>query len=102
MAVVPSTTAISSETLSSVAMIRAFSLRFSRDWAAMVNERLTPMATVPGRRYVAAVAQHRDASADGLKPVPGMAPAEWRISDGRVPYDAALTAMDARVAAIAA
>jgi len=32
----------------------------------------------------------------------GMAAAEWRVSDGLVPYEAALAAMDARVAAIAA
>jgi len=32
----------------------------------------------------------------------GAAPVEWRISEGPVPYEAALAAMDARVAAIAA
>jgi lipoyl(octanoyl) transferase len=36
-----------------------------------------------------------------LAPAAGQAP-EWRISDGPVPYEAALTAMDARVAAIVA
>jgi lipoyl(octanoyl) transferase len=38
-----------------------------------------------------------------LLPVPrGLPPVEWRVSDGRVPYDAALAEMDARVAAIGA
>jgi len=34
--------------------------------------------------------------------VPGLPPVEWRVSDDLVPYEAALAAMDARVAAIAA
>jgi len=38
-----------------------------------------------------------------LLPAPrGLPPVEWRVSDGRVPYDAALAEMDARAAAIAA
>jgi lipoyl(octanoyl) transferase len=37
-----------------------------------------------------------------LAPAHGIAPVEWRISAAPVPYDAALTAMDERVAAIAA
>jgi len=35
-------------------------------------------------------------------PIPGLPPVEWRVSDALVPYEAALAAMDARVAAIAA
>jgi lipoyl(octanoyl) transferase len=38
----------------------------------------------------------------GLKSAAGAPPAEWRASDAPVPYEAALAAMDARVAAIAA
>jgi lipoyl(octanoyl) transferase len=37
-----------------------------------------------------------------LPPVMGLAPAEWRVSDGRVPYETALAVMEARAAAIAA
>lgn len=36
-----------------------------------------------------------------LRPKPGSSHVEWRVSDGPVPYDTALAAMDARVAAIA-
>jgi len=38
----------------------------------------------------------------GLPAPDGMAPVEWQVSDAPVPYEAALAAMDARVAAIAA
>ena len=38
---------------------------------------------------------------DAFFPSPGSPPAEWRISDGLVPYEAALAAMEERVAAIA-
>jgi len=44
----------------------------------------------------------RTAPAIALAPVGGTPPPEWRISDSPVPYDDALAAMDARVAAIAA
>ena len=37
-----------------------------------------------------------------LSPIPGLPAVEWRVSDARVPYDAALAAMDERAAAIAA
>jgi lipoyl(octanoyl) transferase len=37
----------------------------------------------------------------GLK-TDGVAPVEWRVSDGQVPYDTALAVMESRVAAIAA
>jgi lipoyl(octanoyl) transferase len=37
----------------------------------------------------------------GLK-TPGLAPVEWRVSDGLTPYETALAVMDERVAAIAA
>jgi lipoyl(octanoyl) transferase len=37
----------------------------------------------------------------GLIPSPGSRPVEWRISDGLVPYEAAVAAMEARAAAIA-
>jgi lipoyl(octanoyl) transferase len=37
----------------------------------------------------------------GLLPAPGAPPAEWRVSDGPVAYDAALAAMMARAEAIA-
>ena len=43
----------------------------------------------------------RNALSHGLKPVTAGAPTEWRVSDALVPYDRALTAMDARAAAIA-
>jgi lipoyl(octanoyl) transferase len=38
----------------------------------------------------------------GLKPAAGFPPVEWRVSDAPVPYEAALAAMDQRVAAITA
>lgn len=44
----------------------------------------------------------RDELTLGFPAAPGMAPVEWRISDGLVSYEAAVAAMDARVAAIAA
>jgi lipoyl(octanoyl) transferase len=37
----------------------------------------------------------------GIAPAPGQAAAEWRLEDGLLPYQRALTAMDARAAAIA-
>lgn len=37
-----------------------------------------------------------------LPPATGLAPAEWRVSDSLVPYEAALAVMQARAAAIAA
>ena len=37
-----------------------------------------------------------------LRPKPGAAPVEWRVSEALIPYQTALAAMDARVAAIAA
>ncbi len=43
----------------------------------------------------------RNASLLDLRPKPGSTPVEWRVSEGQTAYDAALAAMDARVAAIA-
>ncbi|MDB5558933.1 MAG: lipoate-protein ligase [Enterovirga sp.] len=43
----------------------------------------------------------RDALVPAMLAAPGAPPAEWRIADRPVPYDEALAAMDARVAAIA-
>ncbi len=43
----------------------------------------------------------RDELDFGLK-TPGLAPVEWRVSDGLTPYETALAVMDERVAAIAA
>jgi lipoyl(octanoyl) transferase len=37
----------------------------------------------------------------GLRPAPGSAPVEWRVSDGLVDYDEALAVMSARAEAIA-
>jgi lipoyl(octanoyl) transferase len=42
----------------------------------------------------------RDQLAIGL-PAQGLAPAEWRVTDGQVPYDEALARMEARAGAIA-
>jgi lipoyl(octanoyl) transferase len=47
------------------------------------------------------VVNTRDDLTIGLPPPAGAAPVEWRVSDARVDYDAALAAMDARAAAIA-
>jgi lipoyl(octanoyl) transferase len=44
----------------------------------------------------------RDELRPGLLPPPGSPPVEWRVSDGRIGYEQALAAMQARVAAIAA
>jgi len=37
----------------------------------------------------------------GLEPPPGFRPVAWRVSDSRVPYEAALAAMQVRAAAVA-
>ncbi len=44
----------------------------------------------------------RNALTLGLGPLPGSAPAEWRVTDSTVAYDAAVTIMQDRAAAIAA
>ena len=44
----------------------------------------------------------RDELVLGLPAAPGSAPAEWRVSDEPVPYEAAVAFMEARAAAIAA
>ncbi len=44
----------------------------------------------------------RDDLGAGLRPRPGSPPVEWAISEGLVPYEAAVAAMEARAAAIAA
>jgi lipoyl(octanoyl) transferase len=44
----------------------------------------------------------RDALAIGLAPPPGQPPVEWRVNEGLVGYQDALTAMEARAAAVAA
>ncbi len=43
----------------------------------------------------------RDDLATALKPAPGLAPVEWRVSEALVPYATALAVMEERVAAIA-
>jgi lipoyl(octanoyl) transferase len=48
------------------------------------------------------VLQTRQALADSLLPAPGAAPVELTIAEGLVPYEEAVAAMEARVAAIAA
>ena len=48
------------------------------------------------------VVSARDDVRLGLDPAPGSAPVEWRISQGLVPYEAALALMEARMTAIAA
>ena len=48
------------------------------------------------------VVSARDDVRLGLDPAPGSAPVEWRISQGLVPYEAALALMEARTTAIAA
>jgi hypothetical protein len=45
------------------------------------------------------VVNARDGLAFDLKPA-GLPAAEWRVSDALVPYEAALTVMEQRVAAI--
>jgi len=47
------------------------------------------------------VVNTRNALDFGLKSAPGAAAVEWRISDGLVPYEDAVAAMDARATAIA-
>src|SRR5476651_190997 len=90
MEVVPSTTVISTETLSSVATflipIAPARLRagFKSPWY--------------GERMVNA----RNELTVGLTPPPGSAGVEWRVSDALVPYEAAVAFMEARAAAIAA
>ena len=44
----------------------------------------------------------RDRLDSGLLPDPDLAPVEWRLGEGLVPYDEALAAMDERAGAIAA
>ena len=44
--------------------------------------------------------QTRQTLADSLLPAPGAAPVEWTIAEGLVPYEEAVSAMEARVAAI--
>jgi lipoyl(octanoyl) transferase len=48
------------------------------------------------------VVSTRDDLTVGLDPAPGTGPVEWRISQGLVPYEAALAVMEARANAIAA
>src|SRR5262249_47587586 len=72
--VVPSTIGISIATLSSVDVLR-------RD--AM------PEVTPYGWRMV-----NRRELTFGLAPAPGLPPAEWRLADGRVPYEHALAVME--------
>jgi lipoyl(octanoyl) transferase len=47
------------------------------------------------------VVNARDDLVTALRPAPGMAAVEWRVSDAPVPYETALAVMDERVAAIA-
>src|SRR6202034_4004179 len=87
--VVPSTTAISIETLSSVAKgpptrLLSVELRYDKLWAGYGYE----------------VVNTRGDLTIGLLPPADSAPVEWRVTDGVVDYDAALAAMTARAAAI--
>src|SRR5438552_5890996 len=86
MVVAPSTTAMSSETLSSVA---------TSDTSSSGE---TPLVTSPWYGYP--VVNVRDTLDFGLQTA-GCPPVEWRVSDGLVPYDEALAIMEERVAAIA-
>src|SRR5437588_1490706 len=86
MVLAPSTTAMSSETLSSVATIDK-SLRAKR-----------PFFRSPWYGYP--VVNVRDDIKVGLQTA-GFPPVEWRVSDGLVPYEEALAVMEDRVAAIA-
>jgi lipoyl(octanoyl) transferase len=47
------------------------------------------------------VAPARIGSSIGMKPVPGLRAVEWRVAEGLVAYETALTVMNARVTAIA-
>src|SRR3954463_16303625 len=86
MVVAPSTTAMSSETLSSVA---------TSDKSPRAKR---PLFTSPWYGYP--VVNVRDTLDFGLQTA-GFPPVEWRVSDGLVPYDEALTVLEGRVAAIA-
>lgn len=90
MEVVPSTTVISTATLSSVATCDSHSL---------------PARLRAGLRspwYGERVVNIRNELSFGLPATPGGVPVEWRVSDAPVAYDAALAAMSERAAAIAA
>src|SRR5450759_4884324 len=90
MEVVPSTTVISTETLSSVATF------------------LIPIAPARLRAglksawYGEWMVNARNELTVGLGPPPGSAGVEWRVSDALVPYEQAVAFMQARAAAIAA
>src|SRR6185312_11126458 len=89
--VVPSTTVMSTATLSSVATYASRSWR-SRD--------LRTMSRSP--RHGERVVNIRDELTVGLPAPAEMAPVEWSVGDAPVPYAAALATMDSRVAAIIA
>src|SRR4029077_16704800 len=86
MVVAPSTTAMSSETLSSVA---------TSDKSSSGEP---PLFTSPWYGYP--VVNIRDDLDFGLQTA-GSAPAEWRVSEGLVPYDEALAVMEGGAPAIA-
>src|SRR5262245_47211594 len=89
MEVVPSTTWMSSETLSSVGTVNVL-VRFQ--------------VRAGGQHgYGYGVVNARNDLIIGLNsaPSPALPPPEWRLSQGLVPYERALTVMDQRVAAIA-
>src|SRR5580700_12053353 len=90
MEVVPNTTAMLTETLSSVA-------KGSPAWTLPLK--LRSYSLWPCHGYP--VVNTRDDLTIGLLPQAGAPPVEWRVSEERVDYDAALAAMDARTAAIA-
>ncbi len=52
-------------------------------------------------KVIGRVTGARNDATVGFDPPPGLAPVQWRISAGAVPYEAALAVMDARAAAIA-
>src|SRR6478735_10225362 len=87
MEVVPSTTVMSSETLSSDA---------TGDTSLTGAERPSPKSSCRGYPVV----NIRDDLVFGLKST-GFGPVAWQVSDRLVGYESALAAMEARVAAIA-
>jgi lipoyl(octanoyl) transferase len=89
MEVVPSTTAMSSETLSSDAT------------GDTILDRAERPSVPESPRYGYPVVNARDDLVFGLKTT-AWEPVAWRVSEAPVPYEHALGAMEARVAAIAA
>src|SRR4029079_4681007 len=89
--VVPSTTVMSTATLSSVATL-----------VSLLAFRASGGANVRSPRYGECVVNARNTLIVGVPTPAGSAPAEWRVSDSPVSYQEAVAAMDARAAAIPA